>query len=183
MPKILFVDDEPLRVEFIVNRIKSSPGYEVIYSKTIGKAYTEITNRDNRIDAIILDLFMPFDKNIIFTDEDWKGLKVDTQYTGVAFYNYLFRNNLLKYVPVLILTNRSADEIDEIKKYFRIDKHDLFYTMDKMQDAPKRIMSKLEEMLGDKPKGFIVGVDMKYMDIKRKIISIGKTLKQGDKNE
>ncbi|QWR76304.1 hypothetical protein [Candidatus Magnetomonas plexicatena] len=109
---VLFVDDEPDRVDIYVDELKFS-GWNVIFENNLRNAENIIKARKNEINILILDVMMPIDPKILFEDTDWFGLRQETTFTGIAFYSYLLRNNLITNIPVLIFTNNPVDSIPE----------------------------------------------------------------------
>ncbi|MFA6532681.1 MAG: response regulator [Patescibacteria group bacterium] len=121
MKKILIIDDDNNIVKMYLLKLSNS-GYEAIYA-TNGKQGLEMAIQ-NHPDLIVLDLAMPVMDGMTFL----KQLRIDLW--G-------------KTVPVIILTNRDADD----KTLEDIRKTQPTYYLIKTNNTPSDVAIKIDELL------------------------------------
>ena len=138
---VLFLDDNILRLQVEIEALQDA-GWRVLEAELIGGAM-DYLNKE-KIHILILDMIMPFDEKVGLKDEDWIGIPRNATYTGVAFFNYLYRKELLTKTSVVVYTNQS---LAEVKTRFRNNKPSLF--LDKFDLWPDQLAAELDELIGN----------------------------------
>lgn len=141
--KVLIIDDELVRMRPVIEEFKYEGEWQVLTADRLSDALDKLKS-ENHIDAIILDIIFPFDEKVKLANEDWNGLPEDIAYTGVAFYNYLMRYDLIKEIPVLVLTNAPTDQI---KDRFKGSESKKLSLKSKGSVFPSEIIKKLKELI------------------------------------
>lgn len=101
---ILFLDDEPSRMEVYVRDLEMS-GYEVLLKSDVDIALNIIKENPASVSLLILDLMMSPGKS--FREEDTnEGLR-----TGINFYRRV--RSQLPELPVVVLTNVSDEKVED----------------------------------------------------------------------
>lgn len=124
---VLFLDDNVLRLRVEIEALQDG-GWQVLEAEKMHEAinYLETTN----VDVLILDIIMPFDEKVHLEEEDWAGIPMEPSRSGVAFYRYLQRKNLLETTSVVIYTNQSRADLERIfpkgSGLLLLDKFDLW---------------------------------------------------------
>ena len=99
---ILFVDDEPNRVEVYDRDLRMS-GFEVLFKSSVDEALATIQENPDLISLIILDVMLSPGES--FEDEDTnEGLR-----TGINLYNRV--RTIVPNLPVITLTNVTDEKV------------------------------------------------------------------------
>ena len=143
MYSILVIDDEILRIQPIIDELNKESNLTIEIAERVGDA-VDILQGEQKIDAILLDVIMPFDKRVSFHQEDWNGLTQDIGHTGVALYNFLTRCELIKGIPALVLTHAP---VGKIKNKFKTPTGAGFDIGEKATMLPSEVLIKLKQMM------------------------------------
>jgi CheY-like chemotaxis protein len=133
--KILFVDDEPRKIDSFVSELQLS-GYEVIVKKDVDSAFEYLSENINGIELIILDILMSSGKITQNMDTE-DGVK-----TGLRFLEKI-REKFDTSTPILIFTNLHIS--DDIKTEIQEDlKANILYKEDYL---PFELAESIEDFL------------------------------------
>src|SRR3712207_3063084 len=99
---ILFVDDEPLRIQSYVDELDSR-GYDVLLRTDVDSARRVMQDGRERVELVILDIMMPPGAALTW-EQTGCGLK-----TGLHLYREIRME--APELPVIILTNVPDEEV------------------------------------------------------------------------
>ncbi len=111
-PLIIFVDDEPRLIDAYIRELEF--GYEVQHLSNINNLLNLLKQKSKQIKLLILDIMMP-PGNILSLENTQHGLK-----TGLLLYETIRKDN--SQLPIIIFTNVTKDEQNEIVKKINQDK-------------------------------------------------------------
>jgi len=133
---ILFVDDEPRRMDSFVQELRYS-GYEVEFQQDVDSAFRYIQKNAEKLDLIILDILMPPGEITREMDTDF-GLR-----TGICFLDIVKKN--FPSIPIFVLTNTYVNDDPWFNENITGDKKvRLLYKMDLL---PFELAEKVQDIL------------------------------------
>lgn len=104
--KILFIDDEPRRIQSYVDELEKS-GYEVEPATDVDYAFVYFVKNMKKIDLLIMDVMMPPGENCKDQDAQTElGLR-----TGILLSDKI--RQIDTDVPIIVLTNVVDDELEK----------------------------------------------------------------------
>lgn len=134
-PLIIFVDDEPRLIDAYIRELKFD--YEVMHLSDINNLLNILEQKSKEIKLLILDVMMP-PGNILSLNKTQHGLK-----TGLLLYEKIRKNN--SQLPIIIFTNVTKDEQNEIVKKINRDKKAKF--LQKEDYLPFELSNEIQSFL------------------------------------
>ncbi len=130
---IILIDDEPEYVLPFTNALRFT-GFEVLVISNVDSAWATITEKQQDVDAVILDIMMPPGR--LLEGQDTKeGLR-----TGLRFLEMM--KDLDERIPVICLTNTDTRSLPAIihANHLVFEKKDInpWQLVDKMSDVKRR---------------------------------------------
>ncbi len=143
---ILFIDDEPNRVEVYARDLRMS-GFEVLFKDSVDQALAAIQEEPALISLMILDVMLAPGES--FEGEDTnEGLR-----TGINLYNRI--RTIVPRLPVIILTNvtdeKVADWFQKQENCWFFRKKDIFPF--EFTEEVRKILGAPEEISADRQAG------------------------------
>jgi CheY-like chemotaxis protein len=135
MKNILFVDDEPRRMQLFVEELEAC-GFHVSFERDAETALAVFRLPDRRFDLIVLDISMPAGGEFAHEDTH-QGLR-----TGLYLYDKI--RLVTKEVPVVILTNVADRRVSE-----RFDRQMNCWFFRKSDMLPFQFAEQVSQILGD----------------------------------
>lgn len=111
-PLIVYVDDEPRLIDSYIRELQFD--YEVKHFSDVDKLFEFLAKKNNNVQLLILDVMMP-PGNQLTLEQTQDGLK-----TGLVLYEKIRKDN--RELPIIIFTNITKDEQNEIVKKIDQDK-------------------------------------------------------------
>lgn len=146
---ILFIDDEPKKMESYIEEIKLSKikntttNYVVKFISNIDEALDYWNNQQKNIDLLILDVMMPVGDYLnISSAQD--GLR-----TGICFYEKIRKEN--SEIPIIIFTNvPEQSEILKNKKLNEDCNNHITLFLQKENYLPFQLMEEISKFIPEK---------------------------------
>lgn len=133
---ILFIDDEPKKMESYVDEIEFS-NYKVKFLSNIDEALDYWNNKHNNINLLILDIMMPA-SNLLNKSPAKDGLR-----TGIYFYKKVRKE--YTEIPIVIFTNVPKHSDSLINETLKKDTKVLF--LQKEDYLPFQLVERIDEFL------------------------------------
>lgn len=135
---ILIADDEPVRIDGYISAIRNRFGEKAIVVKmTLNTSRNYLASYGDKVFFIVLDLM--FDSNGDFNADSGRN-------AGINFYDEIRKLDILKEVPIFILTNRSRAGLKDISFVKDVSaNNDEFYEKDLYK--PDELVSNIEKKL------------------------------------
>jgi CheY-like chemotaxis protein len=135
--KILFVDDEPRKIDSFISELRST-GYEVVVKKDVDSAFEYLLKNHSEVKLLILDIIML--SGIVTQNMDTEdGVK-----TGLRFLEKV-REKFDTSTPVLIFTNTHVND-NIAKEIYEDPKVNILYKEDYL---PFELAEKVQDILAD----------------------------------
>lgn len=148
MNKILFFDDEPAVMGYLVQNLKNNYGWigdkEIVFVSTIYDLFAELNSNREVYSLFVLDVMAPtpvVKLEKYFSQREWDDMDEGVN-AGIVLANKIREMEKYKMVPILFLSARNITPISESEKGYT--------AYIRKPVSPKELSEKMNELLGIK---------------------------------